>query len=79
MITLSERDWKPIRQRLREEYSWKPSVMMIREVMKRELGFTIRYHADWITDTDGRNVHKEMVCLDFYDESSETLFRLKYL
>ncbi len=52
---------------------------MIRDVMKRELGFTIRYHEDWVTDTDGRNKHREMVCLDFYNEELETLFRLKYL
>jgi len=79
MIRLSEPEWRPIRRRLKEEYAWKPSVFMIRDVMKRELGFTIRYHEDWVTDTDGRNKHREMVCLDFYNEELETLFRLKYL
>jgi hypothetical protein len=48
---------------------------MIREVMKRELGFTTRYHR---TYTEQRG-SEEVVYLDFYDDPSETLFRLKYL
>lgn len=69
-IRMSSKEWKPIRQRLKEEYQWKPSVLMIRECMRRELGFVIRIH-----HTNG----PEQVCLDFYDDNLETLFRLKYL
>ena len=75
MITLSEREWGRIRKQLKEEYAWKPSVLMIREVMKRELGFTTRLHQQWIDGT-GYNIK---VHLDFFDEAMETLFRLKYL
>jgi hypothetical protein len=75
MITLTTREWTRIRKRMKEEYSWKPSVFMIREVMKRELGFTTRYHR---TYTEQRG-SEEVVYLDFYDDPSETLFRLKYL
>lgn len=79
MITLSEREWTRVRKQLQEEYAWKPSVFMIRETMKRELGFTTRYHQDWITDTNGRHTHREMICLDFYNDAAESWFRLKYL
>jgi hypothetical protein len=79
MISLNEREWTRIRKRIKEEYKTKPSVFMIREVMRRELGFTTRYHQDWVTDTDGRHKHREMICLDFYDEAAETFFRIKYL
>lgn len=79
MISLNEREWTRIRKRIKEEYKAKPSVFMIREVMRRELGFTTRYHQDWVTDTDGRHQHREMICLDFYDEAAETFFRIKYL
>jgi hypothetical protein len=78
MITLTTKEWKPIRTRLNQEYSWKPSVMMIREVMKRELGFTVRSGPEWVDDGD-LGSDKKMVYLDFYDEHMETLFRLKYL
>lgn len=67
MITLTETEWIPIRKRLKEEYSWKPSIMLIREVMRRELGFTIREKPP------------NMICLDFFDDVKETHFRLKYL
>ena len=75
MITLKETEWVPIRKRLAEEYHWKPSVLMIREVMKRELGFTTRMHEEW-TSLHG---YTNLVYLDFYDEDLELLFRLKYL
>ena len=48
---------------------------MIRDVMKRELGFTTRLHQDW----DNGRGYIETMYLDFYDEASETMFRLKYL
>lgn len=76
MITLTVKEWTKIRKNLKEEYAWKPSIFLIKDVMKRELGFTPRYHKEW--DPGMTNV-KEIVCLDFYDDPSETLFRLKYL
>jgi hypothetical protein len=75
MIALTAKEWKPIRVRLKEEYAWKPSVLMIRDVMKRELGFTTRYHKEYREQTG----YTEMIHLDFYDEQKETFFRLKYL
>lgn len=74
-IVLSEKEWTPIRKRLKEDYAWKPSVLLIRESMKRELGFTVRSHEEW----DSRIGYTVSICLDFYNDQQETLFRLKYL
>jgi hypothetical protein len=75
MITLETREWTKIRKQLKEDYAWKPSVLLIRETMKRELGFTTRYHQEY-TEQTGFTEH---VCLDFYNDASESYFRLKYL
>ena len=74
-ITLTVPEWTELRKRLKEEYDWKPSIFMIRSVMARELGFTTRYHQEWIEHVG----MKETVALDFYDDNLETMFRLKYL
>lgn len=71
-IKLSIDNWSKLRQRLKEEYAWKPSMFMIRSTMLRELGFAPRYHIEWDKD------HGEVIFLDFYDDQLETLFRLKY-
>ena len=75
MITLESHEWSRIRKILKEEYNWKPSVFMIREVMKRELGFTTRYHREW----SNQSGYIEQVCLVFYNDASESWFRLKYM
>ena len=54
----------------------KASVFMIREVMKRELGFTTRMHRQW---DPGMVNYQEHVVLDFWNDEKETFFRLKYL
>jgi hypothetical protein len=72
MITLSTPEWTRIRQQLKQDYNWKPSVLLIRETMRRELGFTTRVYQDSYQSI-------EVVCLDFYNDAAETMFRLKYL
>jgi len=74
MLTLTAVEWAKIRVKIYEEYHWKPSVLLIREVMRRELGFVTRYQE--YSQTHGT---KEAIFLDFYDDAMETLFRLKYL
>jgi len=71
MIRLTPAQWKIIQNRLREEHP--SSVILIRSVMRRELGFTVRKHRDW-TDRYPR----EIVFLDFFDDRMETWFRVKY-
>jgi hypothetical protein len=75
MITLTCDQWTLIRKRLKEEYDWKPSVFMIRDVMRRELGFTTRYHREYNEQTGSM----ESICLDFYDDAAESWFRLRFL
>ena len=75
MLTLTPKEWKQIRKKLKEDYAWKPSVFMIRETMRRELGFTPRYHMAYTDETGSM----ETVYLDFYDDAKETWFRMKYL
>lgn len=75
MLTLDAREWAKIRVKIYEEYHWKPSVLLIREVMKRELGFVTRYHQTYLH----QHGSQEIIYLDFYNDAMETLFRLKYL
>lgn len=74
-IQLTPREWDSIRIRLQEEHADKPSIFLMRSVMQRELGFTVRKHYDYNDDRE----HYYYVWLDFYDDQLETLFRLKYL
>ena len=85
MITLSESQWLKIYNQLAQEHpqSW----LIIRDSMKRNLGFTVRRHNRWISHEyepnnilSGRSGYfRNEICLDFYDDIKETFFRLKYL
>ena len=82
MITLTEKQWADIYNRLAGEVpsSW----LLIRSSMRRNLGFTVRRHREWIhhRPSEGKlspGYYQEHVCLDFFDEAQETFFRLKYL
>lgn len=72
MVVLKFSEWVTIRQSIREIHG--DSMIMIREKMKAELGFTVRRHSDY---TNG--YRQKTIYLDFYDEAKETMFRLKYL
>jgi len=74
MLTLTAGEWRDVRNKIREEYHWKPSVLLIREVMRRELGFVTRYQ-----EYSHQHGKQEIIYLDFYNDAMETLFRLKYL
>lgn len=74
MIKLTEKQWGKIHKLIAQEFP--PSYLLIRDVQKRELGFTSRRHRYY--DIDNYRWTEE-ICLDFYDEAKETWFRLKYL
>lgn len=76
MITLKLREWNKISKLIKAEHAHKPSILMIREVTKRELGFTTRHHKQW---NPGMSHYDEIMFLDFYNDAAETFFRLKYL
>ena len=71
-ITLNHRQWEKLKNRLTNDYS--PSVMLIRNKMKKTLGFVDREH-HWWTEQHGYMSH---ICLDFFDEPKRTMFLLKY-
>lgn len=70
MITLTEKEWDAFKPRLEEDYG--KTILLLRNRMKDTLGCTYRYGQ--FTTWPDRNIF-----LDFYDDSSETFFRLKYL
>ena len=75
MLTLTVDEWTRIRKQLKAEYNWKPSIFLIRDTMKRELGFLPRYHRTYSEQRGS----EEVVYIDFFDEQMESIFRLKYL
>ena len=75
-IQFTMEEWVQLKLKLVKEHELKPSIFMIREVMKRELGFTTRMHRQW---DPGMVNFQEHVLLDFWNDEKETFFRLKYL
>lgn len=74
-IRVSVENWYKLRYRLKEDYNWKPSILMIRSVMREQLGFTPRLHSHW---NEQSGEYQEIMFLDFYNDHYETLIRLKY-
>ena len=82
-------DWQVLARQLREDYG--PSIILIRDRCRRELGFTPRYHKGLIKTelenwnlTKGEGIHncyyyQDQVHLDFYSPAQQTFFVLKYL
>ena len=75
-IQFTVEEWTQLRLKIAKDHELKPSVFMIREVMKRELGFTTRMHRQW---DPGMVNYQEHVLLDFWNDEKEIFFRLKYL
>jgi hypothetical protein len=71
-ITLKPVQWDKLREKLKNDY--KPSVILIRENMRKTLGFVDRTHTEW---SNLKGYHT-VVCLDFYSEPKRTMFLLKY-
>jgi hypothetical protein len=84
-------DWARVLDRLAEDFG---TAIRMRHIMKRELGFTARDHRGlepnrklggvldsfMISSTDLPGYHYEQqVHLDFYTESAQSWFILKYL
>ena len=73
-------DWENIKTRLIQEYGGR---IMISWVMKRELGFTVRTHQEWVefdkTGDRPRYYMDNQIHLDFFNESAQSWFQLKYM
>jgi hypothetical protein len=73
MITLTPDKWHRLRNRLLLEHP--PSTLLIRDKMRRELGFTVREDNSWHVKT---RRYRDLVHLDFFDDRLESWFVLKY-
>lgn len=76
-IELENYQWKRIFERIQKEHP--KSVWLIREKMKKKLGFVPREYKDW-DDSIGKwgGWRKNCVMLDFYSEKHKSLFLIKY-
>lgn len=74
-IVLSISQWQAIRAELQTEHP--RTVFMLRDKMKRVLGFTVREHNEWIIKPDG-GYGEHSIHLDFYSERKYTMFILKF-
>lgn len=71
-IIIETKQWNALKERINNDYP--PSVRLVREKMKRVLGFTPRFYEEFDSEL-GRNIQ---VHLDFFDEHKRTMFLLKY-
>lgn len=71
-IIISKKQWTALKEKVNQDYP--PSVNLVREKMKRVLGFTPRLHEEW----DARTGYTITMHLDFFDEQKRTMFLLKY-
>jgi len=83
MITMPHQVWQNIMLVLTQEYLNEPSVLLIRSKMRRVLGFTQRYHKQWIETGTRENgqaygFYEEYTMLDFYNESARSWFLIKF-
>jgi hypothetical protein len=77
-IILSEKNWLAIYDQIAKEYP--PSVLLIRDRMRKVLGCTSRRHREWAPEPgyDGYGTYINTIHLDFYNEPKRTMFLLKY-
>ena len=82
-------DWYRVLDRLAEDFG---TVIRMRHIMRRELGFTARDHRGLVRNLQVKDVmdghesrapigyhYEQQVHLDFYTEASQSWFILKYL
>jgi len=74
-IKLTVDQWKLIRSQLQEEYP--KTVFMLRNKMKRVLGFTVREHNSLVKGED-HGYYELQIHLDFYSERKYTMFLMKF-
>jgi hypothetical protein len=74
-VVLSVSQWQTIRAELQTEHP--RTVFMLRDKMKRVLGFTVREHNEWVIKPDG-GYGEHSIHLDFYSDRKYTMFLLKF-
>lgn len=73
-LILDDGKWLKIRDQIRAEHG--DSMILLRDKMKRELGFSVRNHSYW---DDKKSRYIQDTRIDFFTETAESYFRLKYL
>jgi hypothetical protein len=72
-------DWSAIYAKILKDFGMG---MAVRTRLRRELGFTYRNHQEWIQIKKMDGGHKyceQQVHVDFYTESAQSWFQLRYL
>jgi hypothetical protein len=71
-------DWAYVREKIKQDYG--QTIFAISWRLKRELGFTVRYHKEL------KQYHNSDIChyqtqvhLDFFNEANQSWFILKYV
>jgi len=85
-VILKHREWDRIFKQIKSDYAHSPSTYLLRDRMKRDLGFTYREHQDWRQrseeipgrDYDWRD-ERSQIHIDFYSEPARTMFLLRYM
>lgn len=72
---LSLSEWLVIREKIRALFG--DSMILLSFKMRRELGFSVRRHTQWVPKMDG-GYHDDIICIDFYTEEARTFFMLSY-
>ena len=84
-LILKHREWERIFAKIKEEYADTPSIYLMRNKMRTQLGFTVREHrnyneqdVEYDLNNDWRD-YRSQIHIDFYSEAARTMFVLKYL
>ncbi len=72
-IKISHTEWINLSIKILEKHPL--SVILVRDKMKKVLGFTNREHTIWNKE---ESMYETIMYLDFYDEKKRTYFLLKY-
>ena len=79
------KEWDKILEKIKKDQP--PSVWLIRNNMRKKMGFTVREHTEWLGYYDDatkeqrkakHHGYRTMIHLDFYDERYRSLFLLRY-
>lgn len=74
-LEITHKEWYRIRDTIRAEHG--DSMVLIREKMRRELGFLPRNHVMWTPKMDG-GYYDKVIMIDFFTEEARTWFLLKF-
>lgn len=82
-IRIQMDQWPALKARIEADHG--DRIFLISWRLRRDLGFTLRLHRDCEKtrfpgeDTYTFTYSEDYMCLDFYDDAMETMFRLRYL